>query len=149
MLRDYLLVTGQHALPGTALATEEAKPPEQPIKCGMSAVADVVLNRSKFDKDLLMSLGVKTLNERPSLSQSYGSPSGKFLIHYTTTGDSAVYQSNVDANQNGIPDYVESVGTIADSVYDHIINILGYPIPPSDSFYASGGMPGMTFIWYR
>jgi hypothetical protein len=141
MLRDYMLVTGVHATSGSALAIAEEEAPAQPVKCGMSAVADAVLNRNKFDKDLLMSLGVKELNERPVLPRQYISPSGYFEIHYASTGDSAVYHANIDNNNNGVPDYVESVGIIADSVLHHITDssALGYPRPPSDSFYAEGG----------
>ena len=37
-----------------------------------------------------------------------------------------------------MPNYVEATALIADSVYDHIVNQLGYPIPPSDGFYPEG-----------
>ncbi|HVP06657.1 MAG TPA: MXAN_6640 family putative metalloprotease [Candidatus Acidoferrum sp.] len=138
IVQDYLYVMGRSATPGTALSVPAEGEKQPPVKCGTSAVADFVMNRHRIDKDLLGQMAL-TLNARPSLSRSYGSPSGKFLIHYTTTGDTAVYQPTVDNNHNGVPDFVDKVAEIADSVYYTTITVMGYPAPPSDSFYAEGG----------
>lgn len=107
-------------------------------KCGMSAVADYVMYRDRLDpgRHALLEASVPS---RYSLSDSFVSPTGRFLIHYTKTGSDAVYQSTIDSDGDGVPNYVESVATICDSVYDYIITTLGYPAPPSDGFYPSGG----------
>ena len=66
--------------------------------------------------------------------QEYLSKSGKFSIHYVTEGVDAVHSG--DANENGIPDYVEWAAEAADSSYQLQINELGYPDPiPSGTSY--------------
>lgn len=113
---------------------------ERPLKCGSPALLNFMLNRSKLDKGLLdqYSLGTEVEFERPVLSDSIASPSGSFLIHYTTVGDSAVYQPN-NVDGSGIPLYVRKVAEICDSVFYHDIIDLGYPPVPVDGFYAEGG----------
>ncbi len=65
------------------------------------------------------------LSSRPSgLPNTFISPSGHFMIHYTTTGYHAVDTRDSDAN--GIPDYVDQVGRIFDRVYRIEIDSLGY-----------------------
>ncbi|MDZ4723175.1 MAG: hypothetical protein SGI97_04630 [candidate division Zixibacteria bacterium] len=141
IIEDYLFVKGGRSLPSKSAAEfiEEHEYNGLPIKCGMTAAADFSLNRSKLDKQLLLSLGGDALQSRPILDTSYVSPSGLFLIHYTKTGTDAVFQANVDSDGDGHPNYVEMVGVIADSVYNSIVNVMGYPAPPADSFYLSGG----------
>jgi hypothetical protein len=139
IIQDYLWVSGQSGSmsAATAAAGEELGTEGMPHKCGMSAAADFAMNRSRFDRDLLISLGAAQLNERPITQFSYLSPSGKFKIHYDKSGVNAVYRSGDDSDSDGVPDYVEATGLIADSVWNHEIITLGYPIPPSDSFYTS------------
>ena len=59
------------------------------------------------------------------------SPSGRFLIHFDTTGTDKV--SNIDLNHNGIPDYVDSVGYYFDYAYQKEVIEMGYNPPPPDS----------------
>jgi len=139
IIEDYMLVTGQ--ISSQALAAQRGKDvDEQPIiKCGMPAVADFVLNHDKIDPGLLKSTGVQ-LQSRPShLDQTLDSPEGYFQIHYTVSGNDAVYQPTVDDNSNGVPDYVDAIAGFLDSVYTHEVVNLGYPAPPTDGFYPSGG----------
>lgn len=141
IIENYMYVTGQTTqLPSQALEAGRGFPEQLPLKCGTPAVADFVLNRDKLDKDLLLSLGVN-LETRPTYSEPhfYDSPSGLFKVHYTTSGIDSVYRPSDDRDSDGVPDYVEDVAVILDSVYDHEINILGYPTPPVDGFYPSGG----------
>lgn len=112
---------------------------ELPIKCGTPLVMTFWEYRDRFDKQLMQSLGVVGRPVRPSLDQQYGSPAGRFLIHYTKTGSNACFQPTVDSDNDGTPDYIESIGVIADSVWDNTIQGLKYPAPPSDSFYPDGG----------
>lgn len=75
---------------------------------------------------------------RPSYEDSeytHDSPAGRFKIHYTTTGDAAVYQADVDEDQDGVPDYVNECARILDHVWAKEIDSLGYDAPPSDSYY--------------
>ncbi len=140
IIEDYMFVTGQlREFP--VRVTDDGVLTERPerIKCGMSAIANFVANKDRIDKDFLLATGV-TIQTRPQLlsEQTVASPSGQFLIHYTMTGDDAVYQSSVDLNSNGVPDFVDSVAIIFDSVHNHIVNVLGYPAPIGDGFYTDG-----------
>ncbi len=75
---------------------------------------------------------------RPTYEDSeytYDSPAGHFKIHYTKTGDAAVYQSDVDEDQDGVPDYVNQCGRILDHIWAKEVDTLGYAAPPSDSYY--------------
>lgn len=129
IIQQYLLVTGQtdkfESLPLEAQIEETGLP----IKCGTPAVLQFLFSRDKFDSGLIESLG--ELADRPvGLNDTVRSASGRFLIHYTEQG--------VDA----IPDavgYADSVARIFDEVYLYLVNTLGYPDPPTDDFYTSGG----------
>ena len=67
---------------------------------------------------------------RPSLEASLQSPSGRFRIHYSTTGVDAVPSEDADAN--GVPDYVEEAVLIADYVYTVVVEEMGFQPPPDD-----------------
>ena len=66
--------------------------------------------------------GAISTNQR----QEYLSTSGNFSIHYVTEGVDAV--PNEDANENGIPDFVEWAAEAADS-YQLQVNELGIQTP--------------------
>ena len=140
LIEDYMFVTGQlREFP--VHVSEDGIVSEKPehIKCGMSAIANFVANRDRIDANLLLAAGVNII-DRPVLpsEQTVESPSGRFLIHYTVSGEGAVYQAGVDVNTNGVPDYVDAVAIIFDSVHNHIVNVLGYPAPLADGFYTGG-----------
>ncbi|MFH2050078.1 MAG: MXAN_6640 family putative metalloprotease [bacterium] len=140
LIEAYLYVTGQSKdIPSMALG--EDGDTLLPIKCGMPIVADFYMHYQEFDKELLKSMGLADRPERPVLEgeETHGSPDGLFLIHYTRTGPDSVYHPNVDVNLNGVPDYVDSVAIICDSVYNIEVNVMGYPAPPVDGFYPDGG----------
>lgn len=67
---------------------------------------------------------------RPTTEFSEKSPSGRFKIHYDTTGANAV--NTKDANNNDLPDYIDSVMFYMDSAYSFEVNTLGFPTPPFD-----------------
>ncbi len=70
-------------------------------------------------------------NENPSVGQKYyDSPKNIFRIHYDTTGYNA--PPMIDKNNNGIPDYVDSVAYYFDYVYDIYINEMGFRSPYLD-----------------
>ena len=74
---------------------------------------------------------------RVTLPGSYVSPARWFRIHYTTASGSADAVPAADANQNGVPDWVELAASVADSVYANY-RALGYTTPLTDGG-ASGG----------
>jgi hypothetical protein len=68
---------------------------------------------------------------RPINQREYSSASGLFLIHYDTSGVNAV--PNEDKNNNGIPDFVDSVAYYADYVYNKEVVEFGFKSPIGDS----------------
>jgi hypothetical protein len=72
-------------------------------------------------------------DERPTRPEkdTYAiSPSGHFYIHFDTTGSAAPDLTDSDAN--GIPDYVDEVGMIADSAHYVLVGQMGYSEEPFD-----------------
>jgi hypothetical protein len=74
--------------------------------------------------------GNQLLGVRPTTEFSEKSPSGRFKIHYDTTGSNAV--NRTDLNKNDLPDYIDSVMFYMDSAYNFEVNTLGFPAPPFD-----------------
>ncbi len=72
---------------------------------------------------------------RPITENSSFSPTGHFQIHYDNNGVDAPDPEDFDLN--GIPDYIDEVGIIADSARHVLVNLMGYnPEPPdSDGIY--------------
>jgi len=143
LIEAYLYVTGQSSeIPSQALSEDGEM--LHPIKCGTPIVNDFHLHHNDFDKDVLQSMGLEQTQVRPDRpelegEETYGSLDGLFLIHYTRIGEDSVYQASVDLNTNGVPDYVDAVADICDSVYHITVNVMGYPSPPVDGFYPDGG----------
>ncbi len=103
------------------------------------ALLDIAKNGHSLpaeDQDLLQSLGfdfsktMVALGRPDNLLDTFESPSGYFLLHFTTDGINAV--SIEDLNSNSIPDYIEQVAEIYESVYDLMVNTMEYVLPPSD-----------------
>jgi hypothetical protein len=139
IVQNYMIATCQTTEFERKLLFSDDEGNPLPIKCGTAAVLDFQLNRDKIDPSILKSLGTAIVSRPSGLPLTYVSPSGNFLIHYDKTGAKACYQPTVDSDADGVPNYVESVGIIADSVYTNIITVMGYPLPPSDGSYNGGG----------
>ncbi len=135
IIQNYMFLTGQLSQSQATAFAEESEMTDLSGKCGMSIVRDFKLNYDKFDKQLLRSTGVQLVARPDYLPDTISSPSGNFLIHFSTVGDDAVY-SNITGGALG---YIDSVALILDEVYAHIIDSLGYPEPVRDSFYVAGG----------
>ena len=75
------------------------------------------------------------LRSRPDTDASTPSPTGHFLIHYDLNGEDA--PSQIDLNNNNIPDYIDEVGIIADSTRNILVDIMGFlpEIEDSDGLY--------------
>lgn len=69
--------------------------------------------------------------------ETYGSPGGSFLVHYTRQGPNAVPSADNDAS--GVPDFVEEVGAIYDEVLTFYRDNLGFRAPRSDASIADNG----------
>ena len=77
-----------------------------------------------------------TYAERPKTDMSYISSLGHFKIHYDIEGNDA--PDMTDANENGIPDYVESASSIFEHVWYVEIDSLGFILPESDGELGGG-----------
>jgi hypothetical protein len=134
IITNYMNLTGQGSRIPESFALGHVQHAEEhiPLKCGMSAAMDFAQNRQLLDKDLMRTMGLAVF-ARPVLPLEYDSPANLFKIHYTKSDSNAVYQPDKDSDGDGVPDYVESVAVIFDSVYNHMIFDLGYPPPRNDS----------------
>jgi hypothetical protein len=109
-------------------------------KCGTPLVMEALHYHNKYGA----ALGFGDYFFRPSETEfpnTFDSPAGYFKIHYTTE-QGARHQVNLDygdGNSNGVPDYVEIVARIADSVWVHHVDELGYHEPLNDANYEWGG----------
>lgn len=96
-------------------------------KCGFSIVGEIKAHLNLFTADQR-----KTLNKllaRPVTEKSLISHTGKFRIHYNTTGDSL---PNYDPSLNP-EDNARIVADAADSAYSFEVEYLNYPPPPGDN----------------
>jgi hypothetical protein len=67
----------------------------------------------------------------PPAKFSHTSDSGKFIIHYDTTGSPHAVPGR-DSNGNGIPDFIEQTAFAIDSTWNHLIGTLGFIDPVGD-----------------
>ena len=67
----------------------------------------------------------------PSWQKMIYSPSGEFTIHFDTTGSNA--PNLEDLNENGIPDYVDLVGTTIDYAKLMLCDLMGYKEVPTEN----------------
>jgi hypothetical protein len=87
---------------------------------------------SKSTQDQILDLRAKGLGD---LSQTVETP--HFVLHYTTTGNHAV--PALDANRNGIPDFIDVAAQSWEVVWQREVVQLGYPAPlgtPAQKFHA-------------
>jgi len=121
--------------------TQEAiKTPDNPT--GHPVDATPIILQARHDFPFLSAEAKKAVypfpsrpNYAPDTEYTFNSLSGYFKIHYAKTGDSAVYQPNVDNNGNGVPDYVDTCAAVLDHIWAKEIDSLGYNVPPSDGWY--------------
>lgn len=86
-------------------------------------------NRNQF----LVNKKIARITElnRPDLQKTHVSLSGRFLIHYDTSGFNSV--SKIDVDKNGTSDYIDSVSYYFEYVYHKQVTEMGYLAPPSDN----------------
>ena len=100
-----------------------------PVLCG-------VLNSLRMS-DIVPSVALKKALGRPVRQISTTTPSGHFRLHYDTIGPHAVDLE--DRDMNSVPDYIDFVAAISDSLWEFEIGSLGYRAPPTDG--SAGGGP--------
>jgi hypothetical protein len=108
--------------------------PAVPIACGTSLA--LLAAEARAGADPLTDRFLARALQRPGLEHDVVSPSGHFRIHYGSSGSDAVDPTDDDGN--GIPDYIDLVATVADSVWHLQIDVLGYNEPPSDNGTGGG-----------
>jgi len=132
---------------GTDLTAEQLSGVAPLDKCGLGRGLEYRATRSVLSAKATTQLDA--MMTRPPLPNSYASPGGRFRIHFTVSGDSAVYQPTVDLHgalgaggPDGAPDYVNGVADVFDSIFvrmtgDTLLGNLGYPNPPSDASFGT------------
>ncbi len=102
--------------------------PEQAVKCGTELLLQLHAMRDRLSAEQRHLLAV--YGSRPTLTHAIVSPSGRFRIHYDTSGYNAV--STKDDDQDGLPDFVQEAAKAFDRAYAVIVDSLGYDPPPDD-----------------
>jgi hypothetical protein len=77
--------------------------------------------------------------------ETYGSPAGDFLIHFTRAGGNAVPAA--DSDGSGVPDYVEELAVLYDDVLAFYRDELGFRAPLSDEAIADNGGDGRFDVY--
>ncbi|RMF10902.1 MAG: T9SS C-terminal target domain-containing protein [Candidatus Neomarinimicrobiota bacterium] len=105
-------------------------------------------------KQILEQQGFLRSSDRQRLNRSEAEGLDQFLdtpffrIHYTTTGTNAVAAE--DLNQNSVPDYIDDIAAVFDSVYTVLVDQLLYYPPPGDGWVSTGnGGNGLYDIYVR
>jgi hypothetical protein len=107
------------------------------IKCATPFVLAIRLRWNQLAPQSRTRLS--SILQRTPLQTSRLSPSGKFRIHYDTTGSNqpALIAAGQDV-PNSYNAYVDSVGAILDYVWDYEIDTLGYAPPLPDGTQGGG-----------
>jgi len=112
------------------------------IKCGTPYILQAMALPWQYRQALGFADSVSRWYAK-DIPKYFDSPGGHFRIHYTDSAGS-VHQIDTnygDHNADGVPDYVEIVARIADSVWAHHIDQLGYHEPLNDGDYYWGQGP--------
>jgi hypothetical protein len=114
---------------------------EEAGKCGTSAIVHAHSRLNQLSADTRNR--VLQAFQRAEKDTSRLSPSGRFRIHYDTTGDDAPALITAGPNSQRIPNtveqYIDSVAFCFDYAWKLEIDTLGSPPPPSDG--SPGGGP--------
>jgi hypothetical protein len=115
--------------------------PDESGKCGTTAILRAHSQMNQLASDTRNK--VVHILQRTERQKSRLSPSGKFRIHYDTTGADAPALITPGSNAQRIPNtverYVDSVAFWFDYAWKLEVDTLGYPAPPGDG--SQGGGP--------
>lgn len=109
------------------------------VKCGTSLIALAYSHWQELPQSLRLGLAQAAL--RPARQKSKLSPSGKFRIHYDTTGVNAPLLLSANNSQRlpGTTErYIDSVAAVFDYCWKTEIDSLGFAAPPSDGQQGGG-----------
>ncbi|PKK82614.1 MAG: hypothetical protein CVT49_12755 [candidate division Zixibacteria bacterium HGW-Zixibacteria-1] len=137
LIENYLYIRGEGPIP--ASLEGETLP-----RCGTELALNLMNNRDNFTGKYAAIAA--SLAARPNLPYSYVSPKGYIRVHYATLGTDAVLYPLIDANTDGIPDYVNKIADIADSVWELEVNQMGYPAPPADGINGGDSLKDIYII---
>lgn len=104
------------------------------VKCGTPLVFSVRQAPEALSRTTHANL------QRPERQKNRTSPTGKFRIHYDTTGVDTPFMLNADGDTigNSFEEYVDSVAAIFDFCYGLLVNTMGYEPPPADGTEGGG-----------
>ena len=87
-------------------------------------------------RDKMMRMGFTTAGtlSRPAGLDSTRS-TAHFVIHYSVVPGDTNAVSTYDGDANGTPDYIDTVASIIEYVWNYEISTMGYTAPPPDSGY--------------
>lgn len=131
-----------------------------PVKriCGTATLMEAKQRFNELSPSAQRALS-PALFARPVLQKSYDPPSiflpsGRFRIHFDTTGSGAVRNAGIDLRggigsfvPNGIPDWVDTLGFVLDSIWNKEVIQLGFLEPVSDGFYTPNGGNGLFDVY--
>ncbi|MFC1848799.1 MXAN_6640 family putative metalloprotease [candidate division CSSED10-310 bacterium] len=120
------------------------------IKCATPYILDIHHNWALLSPDA-QQLFKRTL-ARPEMQHYYDTPGGHCRIHYDTSGDNEVYQSTVDEDGDGHPDFVNVVAQAVDFSWveeatPNGVHGLDFDPPPDDG--TAGGNGRYDFYMYK
>ncbi|MCH8068369.1 MAG: T9SS type A sorting domain-containing protein [Candidatus Marinimicrobia bacterium] len=144
-----ILSTDEFILDQVIGLLSESKVPAQsstsiPDKCGthiLLTLAQAYPYLAESTKNRLKELGIRFNGTIPTLQRPNGLnlnyDSGIFRFHYTMSGLDRVDPTGSDGD--GIPDYINRMAEIFQTVVDTIIETYGFTPPPGDGWYSNNG----------
>ncbi|MFQ5706273.1 MAG: T9SS type A sorting domain-containing protein [bacterium] len=99
------------------------------FRCATMIVAQIQENYDLFSPEQQAVLA--SILQRPRLPQSIVSPTGRFRVHYITSGVDSV--SITDGDSDGVPDFVHETALAFEKAFDVQTRDLGYRTPPDDN----------------
>jgi hypothetical protein len=122
----------------SVFSSKKQKLPAIPSRCATPIFLQLFSVKDRLSEVAKSSLSKYSGRPYYSSESVYDTPGGHFKIHYTPTGDSAVFEPSVDVDPfDGVPDYVNRCGEIMDSVWMMEVDSLNYYAPPGDG--SNGG----------
>ncbi len=104
-------------------------------KCGLPILAEAYAKDPEATRRIMEGYRAERLNKA---TDTFVSPSGRFIIEYQTSGFDAI--PTYDRDNNGTPDYLEFVGKAFDRAWEVEIDSLGFRPPPEQN-----GQPKSTY----